>query len=470
MFPEALSGTPWLPHEDWAGWDEPFKTKFEDYVVGQDDKERGVTAVAALLGRAKHMARLDPGWLAATKLHAATLPLAEFAAVVGNLRATRFARDGAWRTMSTLGALDELRHTQVPLEVLHPLLKVDRQFDWAHRFYHTNNWVAIAARHAFDELLMCADPIELAIGTNFVFETGFTNLQFIGLASLAEGADDRLFEAMVTSIQTDEARHAQIGRPVLEIVARHDPERAQYLVDKWFWRSWQLFAVVTGLAMDYLTPFARRGPSFREFVQEWVAEQFLGALERLGLKRPWYWEIFEKSVANYHHMIYASAYSYRASVWFDFVLPGPRERAWLRRKYPESFPAFEPVWDRITETWAQTDPGIDFAAHGKAIPTFCSLCQLVLSHGTPEHNEARVTMHNGEPRVFCNEPCQWIFEREPERYGAHKDIVARVLAGEAPANLIEFLRTYSALAYDEWGKDAYAGVYPWLVRTPEANR
>jgi hypothetical protein len=42
-------------------------------------------------------------------------------------------------------------------------------------------------------------------------------------------AGDCLFEKMVTSIRTDEARHAQIGHPVLTLVMKHDPGYAQYL-------------------------------------------------------------------------------------------------------------------------------------------------------------------------------------------------------------------------------------------------
>ena len=39
-------------------------------------------------------------------MHAATLPLAEFAAVIGNLRAARFARDADWRTAAAAGVFD----------------------------------------------------------------------------------------------------------------------------------------------------------------------------------------------------------------------------------------------------------------------------------------------------------------------------------------------------------------------------
>ena len=227
VFPELVSGRPWLPHAAWAEWDEPYRTSYAEYVAGQHEKESAVRAVRESVGRPEDFARLDPTWRSVLKLHGATLPLAEFAAVIGNLRAARFGRDSAWRTMALFGALDELRHTQIPLLVLHELVQWDQQFDWTHKFFHTNDWVAIAGRHLVDELLLASNPIEFAIATNFVFETGFTNLQFVGLTAMARKAGDRMFEKMLKSIQTDEARHAQIGPAVLAIVVAHDRAYAQ---------------------------------------------------------------------------------------------------------------------------------------------------------------------------------------------------------------------------------------------------
>src|SRR5437773_1119597 len=80
-FPEVASGTPWLPHEAWAGWDEPFLTTFSEYVTTQHEKDASVYAVREAVGKLEDFQRLDTAWLNALKLHAATLPLAEFAAV-----------------------------------------------------------------------------------------------------------------------------------------------------------------------------------------------------------------------------------------------------------------------------------------------------------------------------------------------------------------------------------------------------
>jgi toluene monooxygenase system protein A len=465
VYPKMVSGSPWLKHSEWSEWDEPFKTTFSEYVANQQTKEASVYAVQEALGKVKDLKKLSPAWVNALKLHAATLPLAEFAAVIGNLRAARFGRDSAWRTMATFGALDECRHTQIPLLLMHELVKWDQQFDWTHKFYHTNNWVAIAARHAFDEVLLAANAIEFAIATNFVFETGFTNVQFIGLSELAHNTGDKLFEKMITSIQTDEARHAQIGPPVLKKIVEHDKKYAQYLLDKWFWRSWRLFAIVTGFVMDYLTPVEHRTQSFKEFMQEWVVDQYLSQLKEYGLEKPWYWETFLTELENYHHMVYASAYTYRATVWFNFVLPGPRERTWLQYKYPDTWAKYDPIWEQITEEWKTSDVGNDFSVHGTSIVGFCDMCQVVLCGGTPEKNTAVTYVHDGKKYIFCSEPCHWIFKEEPERYASHKDVVKRVLAGEAPPNLIAMLRRYFNLEYESWGKDAFNGNYSWINRS-----
>ena len=296
-----------------------------------------------------------------------------------------------------------------------------------------------------------------------MFETGFTNLQFVGLSALAHGVGDRMFEKMVASIQSDEARHAQIGAPVLATVVEHDRAYAQRLLDKWFWRSWLLFAVVTGFAMDYFTPVEHRQRSFKEFMDEWVLDQFLRSLDEFGLQRPWYWDTFLESLDNYHHMVYASAYTLprlglvrlrrargRASA------PGCARST--RRRGPTS------TRSGSASPSAGAPPTRGTTSRSTARPSSRSaICaSSSLSNGTPRVNTANILDHGGRRYVFCSRPCRWIFEQEPERYARHKDVVKRVLAGEAPANLVALVQRYFGLDYDSWGKDAFGGDYPWL--------
>jgi toluene monooxygenase system protein A len=467
VFPKIMCGTD-MSTEQWRSWEEPYKIMFSEYVNMQSTKEKAVEEVRQGLREGRKQ-DLPPEWLNALKLHSAVLPLAEFAAVVGNLRAARFGKTAPWRNAALLGAMDELRHTQIPLLLMHEMIPVHQQFQWTHHFYHSKNWVSIAARHMFDELLLMANPVEFALATNFVFETGFTNLQFIGLSAIARSVGDDVFETMSKSIQTDEARHSQIGPATLKEIIKHDPEYVQWVVDKWFWRSWHLFSILTGFCMDYLTPLEHRKRSFKEFMEEWVMDQYLASLERFGLKKPWYWETFLESIETYHHMVYLSAYSYRATVWFDMPLPSPEERAWLKEKYPKHWDQFAKNWEQLDRRWEATDPGVDFAVHGTSIIGFCDLCQIVLCEGTPEKNCACTLERDGKKFIFCSDPCRIIFEKDFDRYGEHKDLVKRVLAGEAPGNLVAMLTQYFGLKYETWGKDVHKGVYPWLKREKETT-
>ena len=111
VFPELLSGRPWLPHAEWQHWDEPYRTSYAEYVDTQADKDAIVQGVREAVGRVEDFAKLDRSWLNGLKLHAATMAFTEFTAGMGDIRGARFGRDSAWRTMALFGALDEFRHT-----------------------------------------------------------------------------------------------------------------------------------------------------------------------------------------------------------------------------------------------------------------------------------------------------------------------------------------------------------------------
>ena len=145
VFPAEISGRPWLDHAAWAEWNEAYRTTYREYVANQRSKDDSVMGVRSVLSKARLSKELDPGWVQLLKFHYGALALAEYAGAVAELRMARFGRDSAWRTMATLGALDEIRHTQIALLLGHDLLRLDGNFDWTHRAYHTDEWLMIAA-------------------------------------------------------------------------------------------------------------------------------------------------------------------------------------------------------------------------------------------------------------------------------------------------------------------------------------
>lgn len=276
VFPEALSQSQGIPAAAWRDWDEPSKISYREFVRNQAKKDADVYSVRSAIARSRLFENLDPGWRAAIIAHYGAIAMPEYLASIGEARMGRFGRAAAWRNMALYGTLDEIRHGQIQFSFPHELLKKEPRFDWVHKSHHTNDWAVIAIRHFCDDVFTSNDAVSTAIQLTFTVETGFTNLQFLGMAADAMETGDIGFGSLISSIQTDEARHAQQGEPTLRVLIQQGKKaETQRLIDVAFWRSWRLFALLTGMSMDYYTPLAHRSMSFKEFMLEWIVKQFL---------------------------------------------------------------------------------------------------------------------------------------------------------------------------------------------------
>jgi toluene monooxygenase system protein A len=460
LYPPALSGGEGIPDEAWEGYDEPYKVSFREYVEIQRQKDAGAYSVRAALERMQLYENGDPGWINTLKEHYGAIALVEYAAALMEARFVRFAKAPSMRNMATFGMLDELRHAQLQLYFPHEYIGKDRQFDWAVQALHTNNWGVIAARHFFDDTMMTRDVVSTSILLNFAFETGYTNLQFIGLAADAAKAGDYSFAKLIQSIQSDEARHAQIGTPLLRIMVENGKkEEAQKLIDIAFWRSWKLFAILTGLPMDYYMPLDQREGSFKEFMEEWIITQFLRALVDLGLEKPWYWDFFVSELDVHHHAQQLGTWSWRPTLWWSPAAGvSPDERDWLEEKYPGWNDSFGKVWDVITDNLLNGRP--EKTVPG-TLPILCNLSNLPIV-GRPFGGFGDTTLTlDGRTYHFGSHVDKWVFEQDPARYKSHMTIVDRLLGGLIDPPSLEGVLNYMGIGVvSQGGDDAHQ--YEWV--------
>jgi len=163
LFPDVMTGAKGVPIEKWEVYDEPYKTSFPEYVRIQREKDAGAYSVKAALERSHIFQNADPGWNSILKAHYGAIALGEYAAMSAEARMVRFGQAPGMRNMATFGLMDENRHAQIQLYFPHEHCPKDRQFDWAHKAYHTNEWGAIAARHTFDDLFMGRSATDIAV-------------------------------------------------------------------------------------------------------------------------------------------------------------------------------------------------------------------------------------------------------------------------------------------------------------------
>jgi toluene monooxygenase system protein A len=461
LFPPEFSGDFGIPIEKWATYDEPYKQTYPEYVKVQREKDAGAYSVKAALERSKMFENADPGWLSVMKAHYGAIARAEYAASTAEARMMRFSKAPGMRNMATLGSLDEIRHSQLQLYFPHEHCSKDRQFDWAHKAFDTNEWAAIASRHFFDDIMMTRDAISVGIMLTFAFETGFTNMQFLGLAADAAEAGDFTFSSLISSIQTDESRHAQIGGPALEIlIANGKKAEAQKLVDVAFWRAWRLFSVLTGPIMDYYTPLEHRKQSFKEFMQEWIVGQFERSIADLGLDKPWYWDTFIADLDETHHGMHLGVWYWRPTVWWNpRAGVSPDERDWLEEKYPGWNDNWGQCWDVIIDNLVE---GRHELTLPETLPIVCNMCNLPTNH-TPGKGwsvKDYPLEYNGRVYHFGTEQDRWCFQQEPERYAGHMTLVDRFLAGLIQPMDLGGALAYMGLAPGEIGEDSQG--YSWI--------
>lgn len=470
LYPEWNSGTGKVPREAWLAWEESYKVSYPEYVATQSEKESAAYAVQGALKRSKAFETLDEGWKSSTKMHFGGVALVEAAAIFAESKMARFGLNAAWRNMAVFGALDEMRHAQITLLFGHEFVAKDPQYDWSQKAFQTNDWVAISLRSLFDAMMTGATAVDLAIQLPLTFETGFTNLQFVGLSADALEAGDINFANMISSIQTDEARHSQQGGPTLEILVEHDPVRAQWTVDKFFWLSARAFAALTGPSMDYYTPVEHRKQSYREFMEEWIIDQFMRTLRDYGLKTPWYWDEFMQGLDIWHHSLNLGLWYWRPTLWWKTAAGVDADSvAWLNEKYPNWSKIYGDKWAVIAEN---VNAGRMEATFPETLPWLCAMCHLPndnFSYGTDGSWRVRnyPLKHNGMTYYFCTKGCRQIWWEDRDNLN-HTTLVDRFLLGEIQPMDVPGILAYMGITPDVMGDDAHGYAWTKSYATPEA--
>ncbi len=463
LFPPEQTGDLGITRSAWDRFDEPYKVSYSEYVKTQREKDSSAYSVKAALERARLFENADPGWISLLKTHYGGLVPAEHDAQTSEARMARFGLAGGMRNMATFGILDENRHTQIQLWFGHEHCSKDRQFDWVHKAGRQNQWVMIAARSYLDQMMLSRDAVSTAIMLTFAAETGFTNMQFVGLAEDAARAGDFSFANVISSIQTDEARHAQTGGGVLKILIDEGRKaEAQRMVDISFARSWRLFCILTGPSMDYYTPLKYRKHSFKEFAREFIVQQFQRQILDTGLDLPWYWNDLINEMDYQHHSYHLGVWFWRPTMfWNPPAGVTPEEREWLEEKYPGWNASFGRCWDVITENLLA---GRRELTYPETLPVVCNLTQLPICAVPGDGWNVRdfPLERNGRMYHFASAIDRWIFEQEPEHHQGHLSIVDRFLAGHIQPMSLAGALQYMGLAPGEIGDDAHG--YAWVER------
>ncbi len=134
---------------------------------------------------------------------------------------------------------------------------------------------------------------------------------------------------------------------------------------------------------------------------------------------------------------------------------GKAERAWLEQKYPGWNDTYGKYWDVIIDN---ANNGKVEHTHAVGNPALCSMCNNTIASRGGSAWDARVrqTEYQNRRYNFCSDPCQWIFDQEPDRYKDWNTVVDRLYTGEISPPTAEGLLRYMGIGVvSKGGEDAH---------------
>jgi phenol/toluene 2-monooxygenase (NADH) P3/A3 len=403
---------------DWSKWEDPFRLTVDAYTKYQAEKDKRLYAVLDGFAQSQgHLSLTEASYLNAMKLFLQGVTPLEYQAHRNFAYLARHLNGPGPRFAALCQSIDELRHTQTEI---HTLSNYNKYYGGFHNYLeqHDRVWYLSVPKSFFDDALT-AGPFEFLIAIGFSFEYLLTNLLFVPFMSGASFNGDLPTMTFGFSAQSDESRHMTLGLEAIKFLLEQDEANVpivQAWIDKWFWRGYRVTALVAQM-LDYMLP--RKVMSWKEAFELYFEEQMLGGLFQdlafYGITPPKHVDdaIAEKEVLS--HQVYWTLYQFSHAAAFTTTMPDADAQTWLSENYADTFDQlYKPLWDKEQKN---LDAGGRHFVRG--LPQLCQVCQIPMlftEPGDPTTLCQRDSVYKGEKFQTCSNGCQWIFEREPEKY------------------------------------------------------
>jgi methane monooxygenase component A alpha chain len=399
---------------------DPFRHLIRDYMAMETEKDNRQYGFLDGAVRMDNPNQVTERFAEAMKPAMAILPFAEYAAGKCQGLLISAVDNEELRNGYLMQMLDEVRHVQQEMYLGRYFMKHYHDpagFDLGMKGFG-GHFLASAGR-AFFETFVAGDPIECSISLQVVGETAFTNPLFVAFPNTAAANGDQATPTVFLSIQSDEARHMANGYATLVTVLSDDRNLPliQEALDKYFWRGHIFIDAFLGTLTDYFS--ANRVGAYKNMWQQWIIEDWVGSfiarLEKFGLKAPRWLPQAQENINWANHSAAMAAYALWPIAFWRYDAPSEQDREWFESQYPGWNTHYGKFWEAYS---AMTDPkqGRIPAQLLPSLPPLCQVCQMPCVFPRPDINWVRIVEKAGKKRAFCSEPCEWMFDLEPQRY------------------------------------------------------
>ena len=399
---------------------DPFRHLIRDYMAMEAEKDNRQYGFLDGAVRMDNPNQVTERFAEAMKPAMSILPFAEYAAGKCQGLLISAVENEELRNGYLAQMLDEVRHVQQEMYLGRYYMKHYHDssgFDLSQKGFG-GHFLASAGR-AFFETFIAGDPIECSISLQVVGETAFTNPLFVAFPNTAAANGDQATPTVFLSIQSDEARHMANGYATLVTVLSDDRNLPliQEALDKYFWRGHMFIDAFLGTLTDYFS--ANRVGAYKNMWQQWIIEDWVGSfiarLEKFGLQAPRWLPQAQENINWVNHSAAMAAYALWPLAFWRYDAPTEQDCEWFETQYPGWSTHYGKFWEAYR---TMTDPKREQipAQMFPSLPPLCQVCQMPCVFPRPDISWARVVEKSGKKRAFCSEPCEWMFDLEPQRY------------------------------------------------------
>lgn len=335
---------------------------------------------------------------------------------------TEAVRSNELRNAYYLQMLDEQRHSGIQMSLFRWYMKhlwEPTGWNLGHKAVG-KSYVALGAFNVTEQFIT-GDPIQAAIMTQVVIETGFSNPINVMLPEVAIRNGDFALATVFNTIQSDEARHINNGYSTL-LYCLQESDNAALLeqdISQMYWCAHAYVDTLVGVLCEYMTKDRTDQQSWLDKFDHWVLDDYYRSymvnLGKIGIHIPE--ELFKRArqrLANHqHHAAAVGVWSNWPFAWYRLDGLDERDFEWFENKYPGWYKRWGRFWEeyrkvKYPEEMRELALGLSLDEGGPV----CWTCQVGSFH--PEDRCHRII--DGHTRFYCSPECKWIDETNPGRF------------------------------------------------------
>jgi propane monooxygenase large subunit len=335
---------------------------------------------------------------------------------------TEAVRSSELRNAYYLQMLDEQRHSGIQMSLYRWYMRhIWEPTGWNQGHKAVGKNYGALGIFNITEQFITGDPIQAAIMTQVVSETGFSNPVNVMMPDVIQRNGDFAVPTVLHTIQSDEARHINNGYATL-LYCMQESENAPLLeqdIQQMYWCAHAYNDINLALLSEYMTKDRTESESYVDKWDHYTIDDYYRAyivnLAKIGINIPedMFKHARKRIASGQHHYAAVGLYENWPFAWYRLEALDDNDFEWFESKYPGWYKKFGGFWEAYrTVTHPEEAKEMALGFTWEESGPVCWTCQVGAYH---EEDRCHRVIED-HTRFYCSPECKWIDETNPGRF------------------------------------------------------